>query len=278
MAKKTIKKEGKKERELTKEKKFSSDKIKKELSLLKKSLNSQFLRVLLFDLLFYAGAGIFSILWLSSLYKQTKKLFSFSTSTQMLSEVTMANYRWMNIIFYLGLILFILIWFFFKYLVWLTVFEQGFNWKRFSRFFGLNIIWHIFWTPIFLFFLFFLALLTKTTDPGVIPEVIMRILFLFLIAYILYKHFSYLLYWNFFKKNNIFDSIAQALRIGIIRIIYLIVPYFFVFVVFALIWLTGVVLMQVNSSLALGVMGILYLIAFSWVKIYTKEVYEKVTL
>jgi len=151
----------------------------------------------------------------------------------------------------LFLLLLIINWSLCQGIIYNVLLKKKFSLKYLNKFLLLNIIWFIPWLIII-----FIVLFGGKIESFMIPTLIFLFLFL---------HFSLILY-TLFTKNNKLSQIKKSLKLGITKFHYFIIPYI-------IITITFIILSQLNLfNLNFIVIALVYLLFFSWLQNYTKEV------
>lgn len=151
----------------------------------------------------------------------------------------------------LFILLLIINWSLCQGIIYNILLKKGFNFKYFERFLLLNIVWLIPW-----WILGFVLLFGGKIGFLITPIMVLLLLFL---------HFSFILY-ILFTENNKIKQILQSLKIGITKMHYFILPYIIIVIMF-------IIISQLNLlKLPFFIIGLVYLLFFSWVQNYTKEV------
>lgn len=153
------------------------------------------------------------------------------------------------------ILLLIISWSLCQGMIYNILLKKRFNLKYFEKFLLLNIIWFIPWI-----ILIFIILFGGKIENFVTPIFILILLFL---------HFSFILY-PLFTKNNRIKQIKQALRIGITKIHHYIIPYMVITITFIII--SSINLFNIEPI----IISLVYLLFFSWIQNYTKEITLKI--
>ena len=155
----------------------------------------------------------------------------------------------------LFVILIIIAWSLFQGMIYSLLGKKKFNLKFFEKFLLLNLIWFIPW----LLLLGILLIGSKTASLLVVS----------ITALLLFLHFSLILYPLFTKENKL-KTIKTAIRLGITKIHYFIVPYI-------LIAITFMIIAQINRlNLYYMLILAIYLLFFSWVQGYIADIAIKI--
>ena len=150
-------------------------------------------------------------------------------------------------------ILLIIKWSFFQGIIYKHLLNKKFNVKYLRKFTVLNALWLSPW-----FALFLAAVLGIKADYLIASCYILFFLFL---------HFTFILYTRF-TRNNKLSEIKETIIIGTIKLHHFIVPYI-------LISITFILISQLNR-LKIPYFFIIYIIFFSWIQNYTKEIILKI--
>jgi hypothetical protein len=148
----------------------------------------------------------------------------------------------------------------FRGLTWTTISRQKFNKKFLKPWAGLNAVWWIIWTPIFLIII--LALKGSPLTQGAI---------LFLLAAASY--FTVIVHALFMQTHKIGYSLANGLGYGLSKLHLLIVPYTYAFVIY-------VILFQLfklfQGTTVLRPVSMLFVVLFiAWLRIYLYHVIKQ---
>lgn len=188
--------------------------------------------------------------WIDKIQKVDLSNIVFQTEAQLQTIVSTLKGFILFAIFTAILFILLLItnWSLFQGIIYNILLKKRFNLKSFGKFLLLNIIWFIPWL-ILIFIILFGAKYFIT------PTLILMLLFL---------HFSFILYILFTKNNKI--KIKQSLKIGTLKIHHFIIPYI-------LIAITFIIISQLNLlKISYLTIAFIYLIFFSWLQNYTKEI------
>ncbi len=225
-----------------------------------KRMNKSFLLILTLNALFvmltlavFKVISLFSKGWMDKINKIDLSGITLQTEAQLQSTISALKGFVVFVIFaaVLFILLFTIIWSLTQGTIWNLLLKNKFTLKYFERFLLLNLIWFLPWL-IMLFLILFGSKLTSLT----------AISYIFIA---LFLHFSFILYVLFAKENKL-KQIKNALKLGIIKIHKFVLPYLIILITFIVILQLN--LLKINYYLIVFV----FLIFFSWVQAYTKEV------
>lgn len=190
--------------------------------------------------------------WIDKIQKVELSNIAFQSEAQLQeTATTLRGFILFLILTAIAFVLFLIInWSFFQGIIYKILLKQRFNAKSFGKFLLLNIIWVIPWL-----ILIFIILFGAKTGYFITPILILMLLFL---------HLSFILYILFAKNNKI--KIKQSLKIGMLKIHYCIIPYIFIAITFIII--SQLNLLKISSI----IIYFIYLIFFSWLQNYTKDI------
>ena len=148
----------------------------------------------------------------------------------------------------------------FRGLTWTTITRQKLNKKFLKPWAGLNAVWWIIWTPIFLIVI--LALKGNPLTQG-------AILFLLAVA----SYFTVIVHTLFTQTHKIGHSLANGLGYGLSKLHLLIVPYTYAFVIY-------IILFQLfrlfQGTTVLRPVSMLFVVLFiAWLRIYLYHVIKQ---
>ncbi len=148
----------------------------------------------------------------------------------------------------------------FEGMAWCKILKKRFNLKYFGKFTLLNLIWFL--SFIVLFFIFLIGL-----KQNVIPIILAILAFTFV-------YFTFILSVLFTQKNR-FNQIKEALKKGFLRIPYFLLPLMLIFITSFLV--SKINLIYKNLQVFAVIFNlVLFLLVFSWVKIYISDVIAQV--
>jgi len=244
-----------------------------------KKINIHLLFVIIMDLLFFVFIFIASLIANKILTKQALKLQSLPMDTLSL-EVDQAqdilksvsNFV-VGMLITIGLLMIFIIlnWSFFKYLIWNLVVNGKIQLKNFWKFLLANIVWFFIWlVPFVLTFypLFLMVKLGQLQKPPLFPIIAMSIV---LCAAL---HFTYLYYIGFIKENHIGKAIAFAFKTGTVKIKFLLLPYLFVFVSFAIISSIIYPVKFLPDKASFLISLIVFVVYVGWLRFYISSVVQ----
>lgn len=117
----------------------------------------------------------------------------------------------------------------FKWLAWTTLTEQKFNKKTLLSFLGLNAAWWALWS------IPYLALLLSLRQAALLAWALQPLT-------ALYAYFTIVVHTLFTKQHKIGNSLTMGIALSLSKIHKLIVPYTYIFLVFAMIgWLIRII-------------------------------------
>lgn len=182
-------------------------------------------------------------------------LGSIASQTEAQLQSTITALKGFALFAILTAILFILLliinWSLCQGIIYNILLKKKFSLKYFNKFLLLNIIWFIPWLILTVIILF-----GGKIEYLITPALILTLLFL---------HFSFILYIQFIKNSKL-NQVKQALKIGIKKIHYFIMPYI-------LISITFVILSQLNLLKPhFIIITLVCLLFFSWLQNYTKDI------
>ncbi len=144
--------------------------------------------------------------------------------------------------------------------IWTTIAKQKADKKFFTRWLGLNAIWWIIWTPIFLIIIF--ALKGSPLTKG-------AILFIMMIA----AYFTPLVQVLFLRTRKIGYSLANGLGWGLSKLHLLIVPYTYAFVIYIIIYQ---LFRLFQNTTAMRPVSMLFVVLFiAWLRIYLYHIIKQ---
>lgn len=224
-----------------------------------KLLGIVFLLNLLFILFTYIGFYITKLL-LKTPFKNLSSVNLESIDLKSLAELNLVTSTLRTFIITLIIaaiisFLFILLAFsIFEGIAWCRILKKEFTLKYLRRFTLLNLIWLLSFTA-----LFFIILIGFKQDA-------MQITILALISIFIY--FTPILFFLFTKENKL-SQIKKALKIGVTKIHYFLIPIMFISITYLII--TRVSILYRNMSSAIFFNLVLFLLLFAWVKIYLSD-------
>ena len=95
---------------------------------------------------------------------------------------------------------------------------------------------------------------------------------MFLIIVLVFFHFSYLYFIGFLKDNRIGSAFTMVFQIGVMKIRYLLLPYFFMIVLFMLLGLLAYPFQFINTNLEFLVAFLLFMVYLAWARFYLSKV------
>ncbi len=153
-----------------------------------------------------------------------------------------------------AIILLIINWSFFQGLIYNILLKKKFNINYLKKFLLLNLIWFIPWL-----LLFYAILSLAKLDYLVVSSLLLIILFL---------HFSFILYTLSAENNKL--QIKKSLKLGITEVHRFIIPYILIIVTF-------IIISQLNLlSINIFIISLIYLLFFSWLQNYIKDITLKI--
>lgn len=197
--------------------------------------------------------GFFSEGWMEKLNNLDLESVALQSEVQLRGIVSTLRGFYLFVVF--AIILFILFlilnWSFFQGMIWNILLKKKLNFRYFWKFSLLNVIWFLCWVIIAAAILF-----GGRTEYFIISFFVLMFLFL---------HFSFILCVLFTKENK-FGQIKKALKLGVLRIHYFILPYIVILITFLII--SQLNLLKVGYIF----MGLIYLVFFSWMQKYIADV------
>lgn len=236
-----------------------------------KKLNNDYFFTILYDLGFLFS--FYLIIWLTSLWllpylekiqtiqQQVVQDISAIPQTQLESYGTIMLDFYYQFLTYsvLFIILIFLIWSVFRYLIYSKVLRKRVSFKQSFMFLLLNSLWIIFYLAISIFLIYLFG------HP---------ILLIFL--FIVFIHFTLILYIQFIKKQKIKLALKSLYEIGIKKIHIFLMPYLFIILVFvALYLLIAVLLKPVPENIISPFAFIFFLSYLAWMRFYIADVLKK---
>ena len=163
--------------------------------------------------------GFFSEGWMEKLNNLDLESVVLQSEAQLRSVVSTLRGFYLFVVFavLLFILFFIVNWSFFQGLIWNILLKKKFNFRYFLKFLLLNTIWFLLWVVVLSVILF----------GGRMEFFII----LFSILILLFLHFSFILCVLFTKENR-FSQIKKAIKLGILRIHYFILPYVVILITF----------------------------------------------
>ena len=193
--------------------------------------------------------------WTNKLEKINLANVALQTETQLESiAMTLRGFILFVVLAIVILVIILIIkWSFFQGIIYKHFLKKKANMKYLKNFTVLNALWLPPWMALFL-----AIILGIKADYLIIS---------FYILFLLFLHFTFILYTRF-TKNNKLSEIKKTLKIGITKMHYFIVPYI-------LISITFIIILQLNRF-NIPYFFVIYIILFSWIQNYTKEIILKV--
>lgn len=194
--------------------------------------------------------------WIDKINQINPQDIIFQTETELQQiTTTLRSFAIFSIIVALSFIILLIInWSFFQGLIYKILLKKRFNLKYLKKFLLLNLIWFIPWL-----LLFYVIISAAKLDYLIISSSILTLLFL---------HFSFILYTLSAESNKL--QIKKSLKLGITKLHYFIIPYI-------LITITFIIISQLNLlNINIFIISLVYLLFFSWLQNYTKEITEKI--
>jgi hypothetical protein len=148
----------------------------------------------------------------------------------------------------------------FRGLAWTTITRQKLNKKFLKPWAGLNAVWWIIWTPIFLIVI--LALKGNPLTQG-------AILFLLAVA----SYFTVIVHTLFTQTHKIGHSLSNGLGYGLSKLHLLIIPYTYAFVIYMILFQ---LFRLFQSTAILKPVSMLFVVLFmAWLRIYLYHVIKQ---
>ncbi len=144
-------------------------------------------------------------------------------------------------------------WSFFQSVIWSILLQKKFTLKFFGKFLLLNMVWFLPWLAL-IFIIWF----------GAKPNLLIILLALLILSFF---HFSFILYALFAKESK-FREIKEAIKSGVCKLHYFILPYIFVLIIFMIISILSnlLAIRFLNGLIIAGLNLVLFLIFFSWLE------------
>lgn len=240
--------------------------IKKQIIMYKDSFKSKNLwLVMLLNIVFVSVAAalmklarIISAPWIDKLDKVDLSNIVSQSEAQLQSTIsTLRGFVLFAVIAaFLLTILLIIVWSFCQGMIYNILMKKKFTFRYFEKFILLNIVWFIPWILLAVVILFGVK-----GEYFILPAFMLILLFL---------HFSFILYPLYAKENRM-KQIKESIKIGIVKLHHFIIPYIIALIEFILI-------SQLNLlKISLAVIGFVYILFFSWLQNYMKDVVSSIS-
>lgn len=237
-----------------------------------RKLNINLLFVITMDLLFLAVSYLVIFILGKILTNQALQLQGLTIAAGQLEQAqstlaTLSKFMYSLIISTVVLAVFILFnWSFFKLAIWNLVLKGKIELKKFWKFVLANVVWFFVWLVPFILAFYPLVVVAKfqgqIQKPPWFPLITLIIIFIALL------HFTYLYYIGFVKEHKIGKAIAFAFKTGTVKIRFLLMPYLFILIGFAIISLITYPLKFAPDKVDI-VVGLILLFAYlGWIRFY----------
>ncbi|MBU0536511.1 MAG: hypothetical protein KKE20_06080 [Nanoarchaeota archaeon] len=240
-----------------------------------KSLKALF--VASFDVLFYVLALVFTLIFAFVMKNVVKPiegidpnlmLMSPDTATDIQSVlVKMVGYLIILIIVYALLLL--LSYWFSRYLVWTTLLDKRFSIKALGKFLLLNIIWF----AVIGILVFLIVLPIKSMSSSTLLMVYS--LFMVFVPSIVLLYFTYLVYYIFTEREEIFSSLKDTFILGVRHFKQLWFPAVMMFALFVVVSLISMLSNFMPNIVSDIYVGVLLVAVLTWMKLYAASVLKR---
>lgn len=229
--------------------------------------NLLFLKVILFDLLFYLITIPTFIFIGNFLTKQTSKLDLTALEQQLISPELSSQVQHFFTIFILTIAAIVIItlaaWSLSRALIYTTILKKRLTLKYFFKFAALNLIFAIVALIILVFF-------------GTLVAAAPKIIYLFYAVVLIAAYFILLAYYFFTKKNEIFNAIGTALTIGATKLSQLFLPCLLILAVLAILSLLTLLLSILGIIMPPFISLLIFTVFLAWARLYFIPQVEKI--